>query len=86
MWKRVCLHDTKILVAASSALVVISRLGLGEWCCEIKWKGERPQIVNKGGAEKKAALRQLFYKGTERTIITGVVVDPRRDVAPRSSA
>jgi hypothetical protein len=31
MWKRVCLHDTKIVVAASSALVVISRLGLGEW-------------------------------------------------------
>jgi len=56
------------------------------WCCEIKWEGERPQIVNKGGAEKKVALRQLLYKGTERTNITGVVVDPRRDVAPRSSA
>ena len=31
MWKRVCLHDTKIVVAASSVLVVISRFGFGEW-------------------------------------------------------
>ena len=31
MWKRVCLHDTKIVVAASSVLVVISSFGFGEW-------------------------------------------------------
>jgi hypothetical protein len=31
MWKRVCLHDTKIVVAASSVLGVISRFGFGEW-------------------------------------------------------
>jgi hypothetical protein len=63
MWKRVCLHDTKIVVAASSVLVVISRFGFGfgEWDGDgavrsnVRKKGRKKSI--KGEPRRKGGLK-----------------------------
>jgi len=61
MWKRVCLHDTKIVVAASSVLVVISRFDFGEWDGDgaaqsnVRKKGRKKSI--KGEPRRKGGLK-----------------------------
>jgi hypothetical protein len=66
MWKRVCLHDTKIVVAASSVLVVISRFGFGE--CDgdgavrssARKKGRKSSIK---GSEKEGEPKAAIVQG-----------------------
>ncbi len=89
MWKRVCLQDTRIVVAASSVLVVILRSRMvdeDEVVVYNQFDSERVENSSeKGEPRRKESLKAATVKGEGADHNKGGPLSIRRGVGPNFS-